>query len=160
HARRRFVREALITARLQHPSIVPVYEAGRWPDRAPFYAMKLVAGRPMSDVLARAATLDDRLALLPAVLAVCDAMAYAHGERIIHRDLKPHNVLVGAHGETVVIDWGLAKDLTADDRDAPAIGPYRAAAADQTADGALLGTPGYMAPEQALGQDADERADV
>jgi Protein kinase domain len=159
-ARRRFVREALITARLQHPAIVPVYEAGSWPDRAPFYAMKLVAGRPMSDLLAHATTLDARLALIPNVLAACDAVAYAHGERIIHRDLKPHNILVGAHGETVVIDWGLAKDLGADDSEAPAIGSYQAAAADQTAAGAMLGTPAYMAPEQALGQDVDARADV
>ncbi|HTJ42118.1 MAG TPA: serine/threonine protein kinase [Kofleriaceae bacterium] len=159
-SRRRFVREALITARLQHPSIVPVYEAGRWPDRAPFYAMKLVAGRPLAELIADAKTLDARLALLPNVLDVADAIAYAHGERIIHRDLKPHNVLVGAHGETIVIDWGLAKDLAVDDRDALDAGPYRDAAGDQTMAGALLGTPAYMAPEQASGGDCDERADV
>jgi tRNA A-37 threonylcarbamoyl transferase component Bud32 len=160
-ARRRFVREALITARLQHPSIVPVYEAGRWPDHAPFYAMKLVDGKPLSEVLAAAGSLDARLAHVPTVLAVADAIAYAHAERIVHRDLKPHNVLVGAFGETVVIDWGLAKDLSlAEDTDALDAGPYRKAASDQTVDGAVLGTPAYMPPEQAAGEDVDERADV
>lgn len=111
-AEERFVREALLTARLQHPSIVPLYEAGRWPTGAPFYAMKLVSGRSLQDILAESRTLDVRLGLLPHVLAVAEAMAYAHSERIIHRDLKPGNVLVGSFGETVVIDWGLAKDLS------------------------------------------------
>lgn len=121
-AEERFVREALVTARLQHPSIVPVYEAGRWPTGEPFYAMKLVSGRSLSEVIATTKTLDQRLALLPHALAVAEAVAYAHSERIIHRDLKPSNVLVGAFGETVVIDWGLAKDL--DERlGLPADGP-------------------------------------
>ncbi len=116
-AEERFVREALLTARLQHPSIVPLYEAGRWPSGAPFYAMKLVTGRSLEDVIAESLTLPQRLALLPHVLAAAEAMAYAHSERIIHRDLKPANVLVGAFGETVVIDWGLAKDLAAPEVD-------------------------------------------
>jgi hypothetical protein len=159
-ARRRFVREALITARLQHPSIVSVYEAGRWGDGAPFYAMKLVAGRPLSEAIADATTLEARLALVPTVLAVADAIAYAHARRIVHRDLKPGNVLVGEFGETVVIDWGLAKDLSSDDRDAAPAGPYREAAGDHTVVGSVLGTPAYMAPEQAAGEEIDERADV
>ena len=158
--RKRFVREVLITARLQHPSIVPVYDAGHRGDRAPFYAMKLVAGRPLDQAIADAATLAQRLALLPTVLAIADAMAYAHSERIIHRDLKPANVLVGKYGETVVIDWGLAKDLAVDDRDALDAGPYRAADAAHTVAGVLMGTPAYMAPEQAAGEPVDERADV
>ena len=81
-------------------------------DGEPFYAMKLVAGESL-DQRDRAArrSLDERLALLPNVIAVADALAYAHGQRVIHRDLKPANVLVGEFGETVVIDWGLAKDL-------------------------------------------------
>ena len=107
----RFVREALITARLQHPAIVPVYEVGRWPAGEPFYAMKLVSGRSLHDVILATPALDERLALLPNVIAVADAIAYAHSQGIIHRDLKPANVLVGEFGETVVIDWGLAKDL-------------------------------------------------
>jgi WD40 repeat protein len=158
--RRRFVREALITARLQHPSIVPVYDAGHLGDLSPFYAMKLVAGRPLDKAIADATTLAQRLALLPSVLAVADAMAYAHSERIIHRDLKPQNVLVGKYGETIVIDWGLAKDLAVDDSDALDAGPYRAASLEQTVAGVLLGTPAYMAPEQAAGEPLDERADV
>src|SRR5262249_40612449 len=140
-ARRRFLRETLITARLQHPSIVPVYDAGHLVDRSPFYAMKLVAGRPLDRSIAEAKTLAQRLALLPGVLAVGDAMAYAHSERIVHRDLKPSNVLVGKFGETVVIDWGLAKDLGIDDRDALDAGPYRAAAGlEHTVAGVVLGT--------------------
>ena len=158
--RRRFVREALITARLQHPSIVPVYDAGRLGDRSPFYAMKLVSGRPLDKAIAETTTLAQRLALLPTVLAIADAMAYAHSERVVHRDLKPGNVLVGNYGETIVIDWGLAKDLAADEPDALDAGPYRTAALDKTVAGTLLGTPAYMAPEQAAGEPVDERADV
>jgi tetratricopeptide (TPR) repeat protein len=160
---RRFVREALVTARLQHPAIVPIYEAGRWPDGVPFYAMKLVSGRSL-DVLIRAAEggLLGRLALLPHLLAVAEAVAYAHGQHIIHRDLKPANVLVGGFGETVVVDWGLAKDLgapaAADDEPAPGVGA--GGGGENTVVGTVLGTPAYMAPEQARGEAVDERADV
>jgi hypothetical protein len=161
-AQARFVREALITARLQHPAIVPIYDAGHSADKGPFYAMKLVAGSSLAEKLADAKTLEARLAYLPSVIAVVDAMAYAHSEHIIHRDLKPHNVLVGNYGETVLIDWGLAKDLTAAD------GPYRAASSSgklvsshaETLDGAVMGTPAFMPPEQAAGEDVDARADV
>src|SRR5215470_4880409 len=107
----RFAREALLTARLQHPAIVPVYEAGLWPDGAPFYTMKLVEGESLEAAVRARPTLEERLGLLPHVIDVANALAYAHGRRIIHRDLKPANVLVGAFGETVVIDWGLAKQL-------------------------------------------------
>ena len=158
--RRRFMREVLITARLQHPSIVPVYDAGRLADRSPFYAMKLVAGQPLNEAIEKATTLPQRLALLPTVGAIADAIAYAHSQRIIHRDLKPANILVGEYGETIVIDWGLAKDLQGDDPDALDAGPYRAASIDHTVIGAVLGTPAYMAPEQAAGEPVDERADV
>jgi tetratricopeptide (TPR) repeat protein/tRNA A-37 threonylcarbamoyl transferase component Bud32 len=169
--RARFEREALLTARLQHPSIVSIYEAGRWPSGEPFYAMKLVPGKPLDQVIAAASTLESRVALLPHVLAVADALAYAHKERVIHRDLKPQNVLVGEFGETVVIDWGLAKDLTdtipefpkgsALDRTPLEGGPFRAPAdMGATRVGDILGTPAYMPPEQAEGRPADERADV
>jgi hypothetical protein len=169
-ARRRFVREALVTARLEHPGIVAVHEAGRWPDGDPFYAMKLVRGRPLAQLIDACKTLDDRLALIPTVLAVADAVAYAHSESVVHRDLKPHNVLVGDFGETVVIDWGLAKDLRATDSidtidDATDVDrPPRTTAAPttpgQTIAGSVMGTPGYMPPEQAAGEVVDARADV
>jgi WD40 repeat protein len=157
----RFEREVKITARLQHPSIVPVHEAGRWPDGRPFYEMKLVSGLPFHDVMKAAGTLDERLALLPRLLAVVEALAYAHGQRVIHRDLKPGNVLVGKFGETVVVDWGLAKDLSSTAPEhAPSPGDRRASRADETRVGDVLGTPAYMPPEQADGRAVDERADV
>ena len=108
----RFEREARMTARLQHPGIVPIYEIGRWRDGTPFYAMRNVPGRTLRDAIRAAVRLADRLALLPSVIAAAEAVAYAHSMHIIHRDVTPANILVGAHGETVVIDWGLAKDLT------------------------------------------------
>lgn len=163
-AEARFLREALVTARLQHPAIVPIYEAGVWPDGEPFYAMKLLSGKPLSDLIKERPTLPERLALLPNVIAAADAIAYAHDKRIIHRDLKPHNVMVGDFGETVVIDWGLAKDLDARAPDAG--GGTGAPASDsqsssgETMAGSVLGTPAYMPPEQARGERVDQRADV
>ncbi len=158
-AARRFIREALITARLQHPAIVPIYEAGRWPSGDPFYAMKLVSGRSLDQVIKSEPTLSGRLTLLPNIIAVAEAMAYAHSQRIVHRDLKPANVLVGSFGETVLIDWGLAKDLSSGTEvTAPEMmAPYRD---DSTELGTILGTPTYMPPEQAEGEAVDERADV
>jgi WD40 repeat protein len=157
----RFLREALITARLEHPGIVPVYEAGRWPDGTPFYAMKLVAGRSLSAILAERTTVDERLPLLHHVIAVADAIAYAHGRNIIHRDLKPANIIVGEFGETVVIDWGLAKDLTVPEAAMASDGPSPTTLDDGlTATGSVMGTPAYMAPEQRRGAAVDRRADV
>jgi WD40 repeat protein len=160
----RFVREALVTARLQHPGIVPVYDAGYWPGGEPFYAMKLVRGRSLREAIDEAKDLDARLALVPAVLAATQAVAYAHSEGVIHRDLKPSNVMLGPFGETVVVDWGLAKDL---DAAAEASGDgsrpddiYTLAHDELTRVGAIVGTPGFMPPEQAAGQAVDERADV
>lgn len=155
----RFVREAVLTAKLQHPAIVPIYEAGRWSDGEPFYAMKLVSGRTLSDLIDESKTLAERLSLLPHVITAAQAIAYAHSQRILHRDLKPANVLVGEFGETVVIDWGLAKGLA--DEDAPTTGRSPVASQDGlTLDGAVMGTPAYMPPEQAAGARVDERADV
>jgi tetratricopeptide (TPR) repeat protein len=168
----RFQREALITARLQHPGIVPVYEAGCWPSNEPFFAMKLVSGRPLDQVIGEAKTLEDRLALLPRIAAATEAIAYAHSQRVIHRDLKPANVLIGAFGETVVIDWGLAKSLDEvepepDQHVAQPGRPQHAAkrradpgSSTLTVAGAVMGTPAYMAPEQARGAPVDQRADV
>ena len=154
----RFEREALITARLQHPAIVPIYEAGTWPDGVGFYTMRLVPGGTLQAAIEGARLLSARLALLHHVVAMTEAVAYAHAQRIIHRDLKPSNVLVGELGETVVIDWGLAKEL---DRAEP-VGDKRASwrSSDLTRVGAVMGTPGFMAPEQARGEPLDERADV
>jgi len=162
----RFLREALVTARLQHPAIVPVYDVGRFPDGEIFYAMKLVTGRSLGDVVQESNSFDKRLALLPHVIAVAEAIAYAHSERIVHRDLKPANVLIGPFGETVVIDWGIAKDLREQEElqsrmPSPEEMPNSAdASTSLTMAGAVLGTPGYMPPEQAEGRPVDERADV
>ncbi|HYI00258.1 serine/threonine-protein kinase [Hyalangium sp.] len=158
----RFLREARITARLQHPSIVPVYEAGRWPGGEPFYAMKLLSGRSLARLIESMGPLDERLAALPHVLAVAEAMAYAHSQRVIHRDLKPSNILVGEFGETVVIDWGLAKELDKPEPppDAADPAPFASPEPERTQLGTILGTPAYMPPEQAAGEPVDERADV
>jgi WD40 repeat protein/tRNA A-37 threonylcarbamoyl transferase component Bud32 len=165
-AARRFEREARITARLQHPSIIHVYEAGVWPGGEPFYAMPLVPGRSLDEAVEKRTTLNSRLALLPHAIAVADAIAYAHHEGVIHRDLKPANVLVGEFGETVVIDWGLAKDLgdlaTLGEVDTirPRVPVTTGDMADQTQAGGVVGTPAYMPPEQARGEALDARADV
>jgi tetratricopeptide (TPR) repeat protein len=156
----RFVREALVTARLQHPSIVPIYEAGLWPEGSPFYAMKLVEGRSLEALLRECPSLGARLALLPHLIAVAEAIAYAHREGVVHRDLKPANVLVGPFGETVVVDWGLAKDLRGPGSEEKADGRATAGSPGSTVVGSVMGTPRYMAPEQARGEPVDERADV
>jgi len=158
----RFEREALITARLQHPSIVRVYEAGVLEDGRAFYAMERVRGESLEVILETKATLRERLSLLPHAIAVADAIAYAHNEGVLHRDLKPSNVLIGPFGETVVIDWGLAKDL----RVGEVAGALSTSPGSSSSDGSLtqvgsvMGTPSYMAPEQARGDASDERTDV
>jgi WD40 repeat protein len=157
----RFLREALITARLQHPAIVPIYDLGVRSSGEPCYSMRLVPGATLRDAIVAAPGLDERLALLPHVQAVADAIAYAHQQGIVHRDLKPANVLVGPFGETVVIDWGLAKDLRGDPMEPEgALGLDSVTDGELTRTGAILGTPAYMAPEQARGEAVDESADV
>jgi tetratricopeptide (TPR) repeat protein len=171
----RFVRESKITARLPHPGIPPVHALGTLADGSPFLAMKLIAGRTLAEDLKTA----DRPRLLQAFTQVCQAVGFAHSRGIIHRDLKPANVMVGAFGEVQVMDWGLAKDRTSQDaNDQPRPSPSslapveaepgtttddRAAGGstdEQTQAGQVLGTPAYMAPEQARGEPVDERADV
>ncbi|MGF1509688.1 MAG: serine/threonine-protein kinase [Myxococcota bacterium] len=158
-AETRFVREAFITARLEHPNIVPVHEAGVWPSGKRFYAMKLVEGRTLAEALDAATSREERLALLPHVIDVADAVAYAHSQGILHRDLKPGNVMVGAFGETVVIDWGLAKDIWLRESELRSDAPISPDAL-MTSDGIVVGTPPYMPPEQASAREVDERSDV
>jgi tetratricopeptide (TPR) repeat protein/tRNA A-37 threonylcarbamoyl transferase component Bud32 len=158
--RARFEREAMLTARLEHPGIVGVHEAGRWPSGEPFFAMRVIQGRSLDKVFQQRRDHAARLALLPTVLAVADAVAYAHEQGIIHRDLKPHNVMVGEFGETVVIDWGLAKALHDDDSGAGAQPLPLPESGDLTIHGSVIGTPMYLPPEQARGEEVDRTADV
>jgi hypothetical protein len=159
---RRFQREVQITARLEHASIVPLYDSGKNEDGKPYYVMRRVSGRPLDQLIDRARGLDERLALLPNVLGAIDAIAHAHKRGVIHRDLKPANILVGELGETVVIDWGLAKVIGEEDLDPDSVDPMTPSAGDslKTQIGSVFGTPGFMAPEQARGEELDERGDV
>ncbi|MCC6624404.1 MAG: serine/threonine protein kinase [Deltaproteobacteria bacterium] len=167
-ARARFLAEARVTARLEHPGIVPVHEVHDGP--LPYYTMKLVGGRTLGAVIRDAfggggpEPLVARR-LLETFLAVTRAVAFAHARGVIHRDLKPDNVLVGELGEVVVLDWGLARGRATSEE--PAAPAPRSAGAPEVAehltrDGTVLGTPAYMAPEQAEGRvDAhDARTDV
>jgi eukaryotic-like serine/threonine-protein kinase len=177
--------EARVLARLEHPSIVPVHDLGVLPDGRPYYVMKLVRGRDLGDAAAAESSLHGRLRLFE---RICEAVAFAHARGVIHRDLKPSNIMVGAFGEVLVLDWGLAKlrqvtsdtgrsaagatlqppvvkrQSSVDERPAgpaPAEGSRdRAAGTPLTAKGMVLGTPGYMAPEQLAGEPVDERTDV
>jgi WD40 repeat protein len=145
----RFYQEALITSRLEHPNIVPVHEAGRWSDGTPFYSMKLVAGRSLRELVEAAKTPAARYALIPHVASVAEAIAYAHSRGVIHRDIKPSNVVIGEFGETIVIDWGLAKYVDDSDEARKETLVGQPTSAELTAVGAVVGTPAYMSPEQA-----------
>src|SRR3954447_5175671 len=172
---RRFVEEAQIAGQLQHPGSVPVYELGRLPDARLYIAMKLIRGRTLAALLGgRADAAEDRPRYLAIFEQVCQTMAYAHTCGVIHRDLKPSNIMVGHFGEVQVMDWGLAKVIdrggVADEeralRSQAVPDPVRTmrsgSEADESQAGSVLGTPSYMAPEQARGQldTLDERADV
>ena len=155
----RMLREARTLAQLEHPGIVPVHDVGTLADGRAFYAMKLVRGSPL-DALP-ASPLAHRLTI---VERMCEAVAFAHAHGVIHRDLKPQNVMVGPFGEVLVMDWGVAK-LAAGG--AETLGSTASAGIPQHASpttdhGVVLGTPGYMAPEQASGNSGliDARADV
>jgi serine/threonine-protein kinase len=173
---RRFVEEAQIGGQLQHPGIVPVFELGRFPapDGRPYFAMKLVRGQSLGRLFERRPDPAHELPRYLAIFqAVCQAVAYAHARGVIHRDLKPSNVMVGSFGEVYVADWGLAKVLARGDgadeaplgRDGePAIQTVRSEPGSglESEPGTVLGTPAYMAPEQARGEvkTLDERCDV
>jgi serine/threonine protein kinase len=161
----RLRREARVLALLEHPGIVPVHDVGSLPDGRPFYSMKLVRGERLDESAARLATLPERLRLF---LRVCEPIAFAHSRGVVHRDLKPGNVMVGPFGEVLVLDWGIARLLVdGEPRSADAGAPRGAGQApealreERTAAGTVLGTPGFMAPEQERGdEDVDHRADV
>jgi WD40 repeat protein/tRNA A-37 threonylcarbamoyl transferase component Bud32 len=170
HSRARFLLEAEVTGRLEHPGVVPVYGLGKDSSGHPFYAMRFVKGESLQDAIVqfhrgvkgaqgglRRWVLSLRH-LLNRFIAVCSVMEYAHSRGIIHRDLKPSNILLGAYGETLVVDWGLAKVVGREDIETgsgiiaaasrPAEGPGTA----ETLPGTAVGTPVFMSPEQADGR--------
>ncbi len=170
----RFLEEARITAQLQHPNIPPVHEIGSLPDGSPFLVMKLIKGQTLDQLLKdRPDPAHDRGRFLAVFEQACQAVGYAHSHGVLHRDLKPANVMVGAFGEVQVMDWGLAKVLGREERPAPpnldAVAnqttirdPRSDSGGSQTQDGTMLGTPAFLAPEQAAGavDEIDARTDV
>jgi serine/threonine protein kinase len=170
---RRFMKEAQVTGQLEHPNIVPVYElARRKEDDQPFYTMRFVRGETLRSAIAefhraRKGKALDRLELqrrlLEPFVKVCQAIGYAHSRGVVHRDLKPENIVLGPFGEVVVLDWGLAKILSEADEKTPADNRVTVTAEAEThATQGAVGTPAYMAPEQASGQSAliDARTDI
>ncbi len=155
----RFLREAMVQGRLEHPAIVPVHEIGRDADGLPYFVMKKLAGTPLAKIL------DDRdrvplQKVLRSFADVCLAVEFAHVRGIVHRDLKPDNIMLGDYGETYVLDWGVAKIIGEEDGEWADIGSS-ASGEHATKVGTAVGTPGYMSPEQVRGQgDIDGRADV
>jgi serine/threonine-protein kinase len=161
----RFLLEAEVTGGLEHPGIVPVYSLGRHADDRPFYVMKFIRGETLKDAIDRfhkARNPDDRertvefRKLLRRFIDVCNTIAYAHSRGILHRDLKPANIMLGTFGETLVVDWGLAKPIglagEAVPEADPAVWPASSSGSAETRPGAMMGTPQYMSPEQASGR--------
>lgn len=174
--RARFVREARVQGQLEHPAIVPVHDFGVDPSGNAFFTMKRVRGVTLETIVEKLRRGDEeaerehpRHRLLAAFVRVCLAIDFAHERGVLHRDLKPENVMLGGYGEVYVLDWGLAKvrgaSRSADDRTSDRKVPVAAVAeafaeSGATVAGAVLGTPGYMAPEQIRGEDVDARTDV
>src|SRR5262245_50018010 len=160
----RFEEEARHVGRLEHPSIVPVYDVGELPDGRPFFVMKLIHGQTLAELLAARATPADELPRWVEVFEqVCAAVAFAHARGVIHRDLKPSNVMLGEFGEVLVMDWGIAKALAAKPQPAPLPpapvlpapsvgGATTGQEGSETLPGQAKGTPAFMAPEQAKGE--------
>lgn len=159
----RFLKEAQVTGQLEHPGIVPIYEVGQRPaDQAPFYTMRFVRGRTLAEAVAayhkkrlqgEAGPLELR-ELLGAFVGVCNAVAYAHSRGVLHRDLKPQNIVLGDYGEVIVLDWGLARLMKQPEGDEahPPLDVAAESGVQGTLQGQVLGTPAYMAPEQAEGR--------
>ncbi|HWE35800.1 MAG TPA: protein kinase [Isosphaeraceae bacterium] len=170
-SRARFLLEAEVTGSLEHPGIVPVYGLGHYPDGRPYYAMRFIRGDSLQEAVERfhapgGAAQDPRRravelqGLLRRFVAVCDTIAYAHSRGVLHRDLKPGNIMLGPFGETLVVDWGLAKptgrafaDRVVPEPKAPqeALHPTVSGNSSATVAGTAVGTPQYMSPEQACG---------
>jgi eukaryotic-like serine/threonine-protein kinase len=160
----RLLREAQIIAQLEHPGVVPVHDVGSLPDGRVFYTMKLVKGRRLDQYAAEAVAMPERLRTFQ---KICEAVAFAHAHEVLHRDLKPQNIMVGRFGEVLVMDWGLAKLLNPDTKvseesSGNLVALQKSDSNADTAHGSVLGTPGYMAPEQARGEIAaiGPRSDV
>ncbi len=164
-SRHRFVQEAEITGALEHPGIVPVYGLGQYADGRPYYAMRFIRGDSLNDAIERFHKEDGptrdpgerALALrqlLDRFVDVCQAIAYAHSRGILHRDLKPGNIMLGKYGETLVVDWGLAKPIGQSEKVKEATGEHQVAptmTGTATVMGSAVGTPQFMSPEQAAG---------
>jgi serine/threonine protein kinase len=162
-ARARMLEEARIISRLEHPGIVPIHDSGVLPDGRIYFAMKLVRGKRLDEHVQNEMALNDLLAIFE---KICQTVAFAHAHGVIHRDLKPQNVMVGPFGEVLVMDWGVAKKMDASSlsQENPSYVAPNVAANGQskTVPGTILGTPGYMAPEQLSGDVGriDHRTDI
>jgi serine/threonine protein kinase len=163
-SRQRFLLEAEVTGGLEHPGIVPVYGLGTYGDGRPYYAMRFIRGGSLKEAIEQFHA-DESLKnnpgqcslelrkLLRRFTDVCNAIEYAHSRGVLHRDIKPGNVIVGKHGETLVVDWGLAKATGRSDPGSSerTLRPSSASGSAETLPGSVLGTPAYMSPEQARG---------